>query len=460
MKFEQDLYLEQQQKLLMTPELRQAIAILQMSVQELKDFVQQQIVENPLLEEKEAVCDESDEVPAAPSPKVEDWGEFLDGRESGEVYGESADSGEEVYPERLPSLYEHLYFQWHMISGDPEVTAIGDYLIGNLDTAGYLALSVEEVAQRMNAVPERVATVLEQIQTLHPHGVGARDLTECLLIQLEHYGRDDAVNRQLAEHHLTDIARGRMNQLAGILKVGVRELQERCDFIRSLDPKPGLQYSNDDAVKYIIPDVIVEKIAGEYIVTLNEAGFSGLVLNRMYKDMLRSPEAFNAETRQYLEEKANAAVWVIRSIDQRRDTLYKVARCIVDLQRDFLDYGPRRMRPLTLKRVAEAVGMHESTISRVTANKYMQTPRGVLELKYFFSSEVSVDPEGMEEALSSRSVKDAIRRLIATEPPSSPLSDQNIVDKLAADGINISRRTVAKYRNEMDIPVAAARKRY
>lgn len=464
MKVGPDLLLEQQQKLLMTPELRQAISILQMPALELREYVQQLITENPMLEEKDSLPAEEGET-AAPAPQaapagLDDWTDFLNARESGQVYGESAEHGEDNYPAHLPSLYDHLFVQWQMLSQEPQATEIGNYLIGNLDAAGYLAVSVEEVARQLQVTPEQVGAVLEQIQALHPYGVGARDLTECLLIQLRYYGHDDAISRELVQHHLPDIARGRMNQLARSYAVSVQEIQERCDHIRTLDPKPGLQYSNDATVKYIIPDVVVEKIDGEYVVTLPETGFSGLTLNRMYKDMLRDPAAFSDDARKYLEEKARAALWVIRSIDQRHDTLYRVARCIVDRQRGFLEQGPQWMKPLTLKQVAEMVQLHESTVSRVTANKYMQTPRGVFELKYFFSGGVSAAPDRRDEGMSSHSVKDTIRRLIATEDPSAPLSDQSIVNLLLREGISISRRTVAKYRGEMDIPATAARRRY
>ena len=459
-----DIYLEQQQKLLITPELRQAIAILQMSAMELEEYLQQLMADNPILEEKEATREETENLnpPNATeeptTPRLEEWRDFLHDRESGQVYADNEEQRGEHYPDHLPSLYEHLNFQLQMLSQDVLGSEIGTYLVGNIDASGYLVIKVEEAAAQLGVRVEQVEQVLELIQTFHPHGTGARDLAECLMIQLSYYGRDDAVSVALVQNHLEDIARGRMQQLAQRYGLNVKEIQERCDFIRTLDPRPGLQYSSE-AIKYIVPDIMVEKIEGEYIVILNENYTSGLMVNRMYEQMLRDPSSIGRELRHYLEEKMNSALWVMKSIEQRRQTLYKVACYIVEWQHGFLEHGVQHLRPLTLKQVADQVEMHESTISRVTTNKYMQTPRGVFELKYFFSGGIeSVD--GVADILSSRSVKDRLRKMIEDETSSAPLSDQAIVDRLNAEGINLSRRTVTKYRQEMDIPAAAARRRY
>ena len=235
------------------------------------------------------------------------------------------------------------------------------------------------------------------------------------------------------------------------------KVQQISDFIRSLDPKPGLQYGGDD-IKYIVPDVIVEKVDGKYIVMVNDISFPRLVVNQFYENMMRNPEHFTAEARKYMEDKINSAIWLIKSIEQRRMTLYKVASCIVDIQTEFLDKGVKYLKPLNLKHVAQMVDVHESTVSRATSNKYIQTPQGLFELKYFFGS--GVESYSGSQKVSSKSIKSMIEEIIKNEDPTNPLSDNDIVDMLKSKGIRISRRTVAKYRQEIGIPSTASRKRY
>ncbi|MEA1962184.1 MAG: RNA polymerase factor sigma-54 [Bacillota bacterium] len=466
MRLTHDLFIEQQQKLLMTPELRQAIAILQMSTLELSEYVQNELEENPLLEEKDAEpvdAEESEEADQSEETKnddkTEDWLEYFNDRDIGIKQMDVEEKSFDNFLTKRPSLFEHLEFQLQMICQDPEGEAIGMYIIGNIDAAGYLAADAEEIIKQTGASMEKIENVLKIIQSFHPHGVGARDLTECLRIQLEHYGKDDPMAMVIIEDHLEDMARGRLNRIAQVLGKTVFQVQEVCDFIRTLDPKPGLQYSSTDEVKYIIPDIIVEKIEGEYIVIVNDAGFPHLTVNRLYENMLRRQDAYPSEERKYVEDKMGSAIWLIRSIEQRRMTLYKVARCIVDIQTDFLEKGIQYLKPLNLKQVADLVEVHESTVSRATSNKYIQTPQGLFELKYFFSGGVSSSFTGNEK-VSSRSIKSMLQDIIQNEDHTNPLSDHAIAEILKNRGAAISRRTVAKYRQEIGIQSTSARKRY
>jgi RNA polymerase sigma-54 factor len=465
MKLSHDIFLEQQQKLLMTPELRQAIAMLQMSTLELGEYVQNELEDNPFLEEKE-LEEEADELEQMPDQtevvqtdsKTEEWLEYMHDRDIGYSVADAEEKTFDAFLSKTPSLYEHLQFQLRMSLRDEYDLMIGNYIIGNIDANGYLAVGLEELAQATRADLDCVQGLLTVIQSFHPHGVGARDLTECLLIQLEHYGKEDAVAIAIIEEHLNDLGRGRINKIAQNLGVSVQQVQEACDFIRSLDPKPGLQYSNGDDIKFIMADIMVEKIDDEYVVIVNDSGYPHLMINRMYENMLRSPDSFPPDAKKYLEEKMGSALWLIKSIEQRRLTLYKVARCIVDIQREFLDKGIKYIKPLNLKQVADMVEVHESTVSRATANKYIQTPQGLFELKYFFGS--GLNSYANCGKVSSKSIKKQMQELIEQEDPFNPLSDQQLVEILKHRGAIISRRTVAKYRQELGIQSTVARKRY
>lgn len=462
MRLTHDVFLEQQQKLLMTPELRQAIAILQMSTLELGEFIQKELEENPFLDEREpeeAVEREPDKEEVDLKHKLEQWLEYNSDRDSGYSQKEQDEEKSfENFVAQRPSLYEHLEFQLRMASKDDLDIQIGKYLIGCIDHNGYLSAEIEEIATRMGVTEQRVEEVLELLQSFHPHGVGARNLVECLLIQLHHYGNDGPLIHKIVEDHLEEIAKGRLNKIAQTLAISIQQVQEICDLIRTLDPRPGLQYSNNEQIKYIMPDVFVENVDGEFVVVVNDFQFPRLIVNRVYENILRQPEAFSQDARKFLEEKMGSALWLMRSIEQRRMTLYKVSRCIVDIQRDFLCKGVAYLKPLTLKEVADIIDVHESTVSRATTNKYIQTPQGLFELKYFFSS--GVQAYGGDEKVSARSIKYQIEEIINGEDPTRPLSDESIAQMLKKEGIRISRRTVAKYRQEMGIASTMSRRRY
>lgn len=447
----------------MTPELRQAIAILQMSSLELGEYIQKELEENPFLDEREPEeghDKEAREAEAEENSTLEQWIEFHSDRDSAYMPHEKEEEKSfENYVTSRPSLVDHLEFQLRMVSRGELDLRIGEYLIGSIDHNGYLTVELSEVAAQLGVSESRVEEVLEMIHSFHPHGVGARDLSECLMIQLRHYGKDDPVIAQIVKNHLEDIARGRLNRIAQAVNLSIQQVQEICDLIRTLDPKPGLQYSNSDQIKYIMPDAFVEKIDGEYIVIVNDFQFPRLTINRLYEKILRQSESsFTPEARKYLEDKMGSAMWLIRSIEQRRMTLYKVARCIVDIQKEFLDKGVAFLKPLTLREVADIVEVHESTVSRATTNKYIQTPQGLFELKYFFS--IGVQSSRGEEKVSARSIKKKIEDMVAQEDPTHPLSDETIAQILQEQGICISRRTVAKYRNELGIASTMTRRRY
>jgi RNA polymerase sigma-54 factor len=462
MRLTHDVFLEQQQKLVMTPELRQAIAILQMSTLELNDYIQQELEENPFLEVKEAddSFEQEKQKDDLDKAKIEDWLEYFNDRDIGYSQQDTEEQKSfENFLTKKPTLYEHLEFQLHLASKKAEDLTIGHFIIGSIDNNGYLSIEKEEIAAQLNVNIDQVQEVLELIQSFHPHGVGARDLSECLLLQLKQYGKDTPLVMEVIENYLPDLAKGRLNKIAQTLGITVCEVQETCDLFRTLDPRPGLQYSNDSEIKYIVPDVIVQELDGEYIVIINDSHFPRLIVNQLYENVLRQPDSFAGDVKKYMEERMGAAIWLIKSIEQRRITLYKVARCIVDIQREFLGKGVEYMRPLNLKQVADMVEVHESTVSRATNNKYIQTPQGLFELKYFFSSGVESSAAGMEK-VSSKSIKHMIEELINNEDTTQPLSDQVIVEMLKKKGLRISRRTVAKYRQEMGIMSTLSRKRY
>ncbi|MDD2585935.1 MAG: RNA polymerase factor sigma-54 [Syntrophomonadaceae bacterium] len=461
MRLTHDVFLEQQQKLLMTPELRQAIAILQMSTLELTEYIQRELEENPFLEEKE-VEDPGDDQSSdeeTDKTKMEEWLEYYNDRDIGGMPGEAQEEKSfDNFLSKRPSLYEHLEFQLRLVTTTPEDAVIGNYLIGSIDNSGYLCVDLNEVGSKVGCSLEKVEKVLKVIQSFHPHGVGARDLKECLLLQLKHFGKESPMARRIIENHLTDLARGRVTKIASALSISAQQVQGICDLIRTLDPKPGLQYSNSNEIRYILPDVFVEKVEGEYIVIVNDFNFPRLIINRVYEKVMRQPDAFPQDAKKYLEDKMGSAIWLIRSIEQRRMTLYKVARCIVDIQSEFLDQGIQLLKPLTLRQVAEIIDVHESTVSRATTNKFIQTPQGLFELKYFFST--AVDSCRGSKKVSAKSIKYMVEDIIANEDPTNPLSDESITQVLNQRNVRISRRTVAKYRQEMSILPAMARRRY
>lgn len=466
------LNVEQTQKLIMTPELRQAITVLQLSSLELGTYIDEQLQENPLLELREDEADHGETAAASEIEKVEpeetkkeydvDWEEYFnDSSDLGfpkvEKNLEPTEFTYENFLSQAPTLVEHLMFQLSISNCGARARAIGEYLIGNIDEHGYLQISAEDVAERLGVSLDVVEDIIKTIQTFDPPGVCARTLQECLLIQVEQLGIKNDLLVKIIKDHLMDLAKGKLGRMAQQLGVTVQDVQSAADVLKTLDPKPGRNFSSPNDTRYIVPDIVLEKVEGEYIILVNDVSVPRLTINSTYRSVLGQDKNCDPKTRRFVESKLNAAAWLIRSIEQRRLTLYKVANCLVDLQRDFLDYGVKCLKPLNLKRVADIVGLHESTVSRATSNKYIQTPQGVFEMKYFFSSGLNNSSGSMT---SAESIKKMLQELVAQEDSKEPLNDQKIAEIFHQRGIKISRRTVAKYRDELNIPAIRKRKRY
>lgn len=463
--------------------------MLQLSRLELVQSVSQELVENPVLEElPPEAADESPEgedssVPetsqsteslAEAPPEQEraeelksdlelgpQWDEYLnelgDGRDYG--YAEADDKELPSYDQtltRLPSLSDHLLWQLHLTSSDPNMVRGGEWIIGNLDDDGYLRATLDELAQESGIPLKNMQQTLELIQNFDPAGIAARDLRECLLIQVKQLDMQGTLVEKIIEEHLPDLEKRKYPNIAKALNVTTQEVMEASQIIiHELEPKPGRPYLSSDT-NYVVPDVYVIKIEDRYVVQLNDEGLPKVRINPYYRKLLSRKENIDKVTKDYVEERLRSAQWLIKGMEQRNKTIYKVAESIVKFQRDFLEQGISHLKPMVLKDVAEDIGMHESTISRVTTNKYMHTPQGIFPMKYFFTTGFAA---GTGSEISSLTVKDAIQKMIKEEDPSNPLKDQQIVDTLKARGIDIARRTVAKYREELRIPPTSVRKR-
>ncbi len=471
MAMEARLQLRQSQKLIMTQMLQQAIKLLPLSRLELVQTIRQELTENPLLEE--VLLEEEDGIA---STDTEEHITDADGQDQPEQDGEfewelyvqnfmdmgfSSATGQHEIPSyestlsRQTSLADHLNWQLSLSAHDQSTRDIGDYLIGNIDEEGYLTTTIEDVAESLNVGLEQVETALELIQSFDPIGVGSRNLKECLLIQIRQSELAGTILEQLVERHLENLQEQYYPRIARDLGVSIEDIINTVQLIRELDPKPGSRYSAESP-DYITPDVIVLKQGDEYQVYLNEEEIPRLKVSSYYYNMLQRKDSLQQDTRKFIEEKFRSAVWMIKSIEQRRQTLFKVARSIVRYQRGFLDKGTAHLRPLILKDVAEDIEMHESTVSRVTTNKYMHTPQGIFELKHFFHSGLD---SLIGDARSSVSVKDIIKKLVEGEDPREPLTDQQIVERLLEKNVRIARRTVTKYRKELKILQSSRRRR-
>jgi RNA polymerase sigma-54 factor len=470
--------LKMSQQLVMTPQLQQAIKLLQLTRLELQDLVRQELEENPLLEET-AEVEEIHEPDALETAEQElepaetagefhevetgeetlrDWDSYLDGYNysAGEQY-----SGEDERPSfenlltRQGTLIDHLLWQLHMGQYSEMDVRVGEVIIGNIDESGYLRASLAEIAAASNASEDDVTDVLECIQEFDPPGVAARDLKECLLIQARFLGMKGSVVEGILLNHISDLEKRNYKQIARALKVDINQVLMASKIIGGFDPRPGSSFNSDD-VHYISPDIFVHKVGDDYVVMLNEDGLPSLKVSNQYADV-RGNGSIDSHAEEYISEKMRSAMWLIKSIQQRQRTIYKVAKSIIRFQREYFDRGIEYLRPLVLRDIAEDIGMHESTISRVTTNKYMQTPQGLFELKYFFNSGLSTS-EG--EFLASESVKNMIREIIEKEDSKKPLSDQKIAEMLSGQTVNIARRTVTKYREMLKFGSSSERKRH
>lgn len=465
MRMEFGLKLDLSQKLVMTPQLCQAIAVLQLSSLELAEMVEKELLENPVLETEESSEVETTGEPIQelvaeekpPETKLEEYLEwdvyFNEGVYNGETAAAEEKRSFEAFASVGITLREHLEMQMHLVAHNKMTEKIGRYLIGCLDDNGYLSITSAEAAAALGVEVAQIEIVLALLQSFDPPGVGARDLRECLSLQLRYRGIEDVLVWAVVNNYLHDVGEGRVRHIAEHLKVTPREIQQAVDYIRTLDPKPGSAFGGGQS-SYITPDVSIERLNGAYVILINDTQVPRLTINPYYKRVMRD---IDADAKKFVEGRLNSAVWLIKSIEQRRRTLYNVAEAIVELQRGFFDHGPKQLRPLTMKTVAERLGVHESTVSRATANKYASTPHGLFSLRTFFTSGVN-STEG--EALSASTVKQDIKELIAAESADQPLSDQAIAETLARSGTTISRRTVTKYREELGIAASSKRKRY
>jgi RNA polymerase sigma-54 factor len=483
MAMHQQLIPKMSQQLRMTPQLQQAIKLLQLSRMDLINLVQQEMVENPVLEEmqepyvaskereaerkkEEAREDDSGvaevEANANDMDKI-DWENYIQSVSSSMPSNDyrglsSADlPGVEETLSTSTSLVDHLLEQLRMADMDEDDKYLALLIIGNLDEAGYMrGQTVEEMAEASGEPLERVEAVLDVLQTFDPLGVCARDLRECLLIQLERLHPHEDIAYTLVENHIPDLERKSYSKIARTLGVDVEDVYDGARLISTLEPRPGRAWETSEP-RYITPDIYIRRSGVDYVAVLNEDGLPKLKISGYYKRELQRKRADGEkdEVKDYIQDKLRGAAWLIRSIHQRQSTIVKVTESIIKFQRDFFDYGVEHLKPLVLRDVAEDIGMHESTVSRVTSNKYVHTPRGIFELKYFFNS--SITRHGGHD-LASEAVKAKIRDLISDEDPKKPLSDSKIVKLLAEENIDIARRTVAKYREMMGILSSAKRK--
>ena len=482
------------QELKINPRLYQAMDLLYMPLLDLQQHLKQELLVNPFLEliepeddeeeaQQEGEADgttatdlaEPEKQDAEPAKEGEiDWEEILlDGFDSP---GHREENEEKEFFEPVSvekrGLDDHLRDQVALLDLNPRQMLLAEEFIGNIDENGWLACSLEELLTGINEVVERAAEdagrdsvplytpeeaeeMLRTIQALDPPGVGARTLQECLLIQIREGGREETLEGRLVRDAFDELISHRWSEISKRFGVSVAEVQHAADEVAKLDPKPGLRHS-DATDNYIVADLVIDKIDGEYRVFINDGNLPRLRLSKVYQEIARDRRKFDGENKEFISSKLNSANWMIQAIEQRRQTMLKVTNYIVDRQRDFFEKGIQHLRPLTLREVAEHIGMHESTVSRVTNEKFVQTPRGVLPLKFFFSSGLSTT--GGED-VSARGIKDQIQKLVENEDPKNPLTDQAIVAILLDQGVNIARRTVAKYRDQLGVLSARMRKR-
>ena len=472
------------QDLKINPRLYQAMDLLYMPLLDLQQHLKQELLNNPFLDlvedddeeegEEEVVEEATPEEQKSDNDEI-DWEEILlDGFDTG-GHREEREEREHFEPVTVDTrdLGDHLRDQVSLLDLTPRQRFLADEFIGNVNDDGYLATSVSDVVLSLNDVVRSAAEstgrdveeqlytdeegeeMLGVIQTLDPPGVGARDLKECLLLQLREAGLQQSVPYRLVRDCFDELISHRWSEISKRFGISPGDVQAAADEIAKLDPKPGLRYSSGDD-NYIIPDLVVEKIDDRYHVFLNDANLPRLKLSRAYQEIARDKKKFEGENKEFISSKLNSANWMIQAIEQRRQTMLKVMNYIVERQRDFFEKGVQFLKPLTLREVAEVISMHESTVSRVTNEKYVQTPRGVLPLKFFFSSGLAT-ADG--EDVSARGIKAQLQKLIEEEDPRHPLTDQAIVNILRESGVQIARRTVAKYRDQLGVLPARMRKR-
>lgn len=470
---DQRLVQKQTQRLMITQKMQQAIHILQLNSLELERYIQQELEANPVLDQvqKEPVAE-----PAAPSQTTtaedarEEFDESFDlddfasqwdrryreGRDMS--HNPDMDDRRQYYQDSITkeeSFSARLLTQLRLAAPDEKIYALGERIIGDIDERGYFTGSLEEIAREQQVAVEDMERALQLIQRFEPTGVGARDVVECLLLQANVEYPNEPQLRTLIEDHLDALEKRQIPKIAKAMNIPAERVEELKDMLAKLNPWPGYEYSSDPP-QYVTPDVTVEKVDGQYVVYLSDERLPDLRINAEYEQMARQ-KTIGREEKQFLREKVESARWLIRNVEQRKNTILRIARAIVDVQEEFLDKGIEHIKPLTLQEIAEKVGIHEATVSRGTRGKYMQTPQGLFELKFFFSPGLRRDTG---EAQSSKSVQSAVKKIIDEEDKANPLSDQKIADILRQQGLNIARRTVTKYREALGILTSSLRKAY
>ena len=467
------------QQLIMTPQLQMAIKLLQLSRLELLNTIRKELEENPTLEEEthevsaEESLDGQPDKASTDSASTEevtikenireddiDWNNYINEySSSGRTHfeAERKESPDfESFIAHKESLRDHLLWQFLMTSPTQEEEKIGSLIVGNLNEDGYLDASLENLATMSGSKPDKIEQVLALMQTFDPTGVCARDLRECLLIQARYYDLDDTIVIKIIENHLNHLENKNYRAIAKSLKISIEDVITAVKVIKGLEPRPGREFAEEEA-QYINPDVFVYKLENEFVILVNDDGMPRLHVNNFYKSAFKEGGTFSDDAKEYIQEKMRSATWLIRSIHQRQKTIYKVMESILKFQRSFFDKGIAYLKPMVLRDVAEDIGMHESTISRVTTNKYVHTPRGIFELKYFFNSSIQ---RVQGDAIASASVQEKIRQIIESEDPKKPYSDDKISKLLKESNISIARRTVAKYREMMRVLPSNKRKEF
>jgi RNA polymerase sigma-54 factor len=444
MKLDFGLQLQQEQKLIMTQELQLAVKILQLTSYELNEYIEEQLIENPLLEAEEKAREEE-------HIRLQNLVSY--GDDDKDYYRDDSED-EDVSPinfvSQTISLWEHLKEQLNLIPISQKYREVGEYIIDNIDENGYLTVDGDDITLKHNITAEEAEKVINLIQNLEPAGICARSINECLLLQIKARGLHDETYENIINHMLEDVARGKIAAISRENGISIEEAQEYIDVIKSLDPKPGIRFSNE-TTRYIIPDVIVEKIDNKYVVSINDEFIPSIKINNTYKRILNDKDSAGYN---FVKERLNAAVWLIKSIEQRMITIKRVVDAIIRHQYDFFE-SDMDLRPLTLKQIAHETNLHESTISRAIKGKYVQTPKGLFEIKNFFIR--GIQSQSGEE-IGTNKIKQLIKQIIEKENKAKPLSDQQISDMVSKEGFSISRRTVTKYREEMDIQSSSKRK--
>ena len=463
------MHLEQriQQGQILAPQLQQSLQILQVPMLELRNLVQQEIQTNPVLEEelteptiedKQKEHDEFQEEFERLAKLDEEWRDYMSQSASYSARSQDEEERRQFFFDSIvgqETLQQHLFEQMNTGDFEGDNRTVAELIIGNIDDMGFLQTSIEDMAQNTGVAPGDIERVLGLIQTFHPVGVAARDLRECLLIQLKRLAKDHSLEFRIVDKHLDDLGKKRYPEIARRLGTSVDQVQRAANFIGTLDPKPG-QIFTPDPNNYVLPDVAVEKIGGEWTISLNSEQIPHLRISNTYKDLMAQGESAN-DVKEYIREKIRSGKFLIKSIHQRQQTIMNISRQIVDRQMEFLEKGPSALKPLTMVQIADVVGVHETTVSRAISGKYIATPHGVYEMKYFFTPGYQT-ADGV--SMSNTSVKETIGELVKGENGKKPLSDKEIVEILKDRGIPIARRTVAKYRTELGILPSNMRKSF